>query len=191
MSESLSSLLTKERPGAICSGHSCQKIYRERIALNFVFKKTRQWFVHDSSESLEKNERFAQRKRSFRRFLTFSRLNPSFTFLLTKNERFARKTDERIPNRVFTAMLLHQSRHKIKCDPSSGLLNHVWYVEHCAFQTWCIWFSLSLSLYLTLIHPPPPPLSSCPRIRIYSCRWVWGQNKLTQKRTVATLCMEK
>ena len=76
MSESLSSLLTKERPGAICSGHSCQKIYRERIALNFVFKKTSQWFVHDSSESLEKScQRFAWKKRIFvyiKRIKTYS-----------------------------------------------------------------------------------------------------------------------
>ena len=122
MSDLLLSLIKKEPQWANRSRRSLQKSDCEQIAL--ALKKERQkWFARNSSKLLSENEQFAWKKMyfsyvldSFSPFLCQkSELLPSlraqllffftsqslfrcFVLSITKNEWFARKTDDRISN---------------------------------------------------------------------------------------------
>ena len=75
------------------SFHSLQKSDRERIAPVAHYKRAT---MRDSLTLLFKKERKV-------RFAEKTHANRTFALSLTKNERFARKTDERIRNPANTA----------------------------------------------------------------------------------------
>ena len=111
VSDLLSLLFTKEPPKANRSRCSLQKshhewftLFQEPIAI-WLFSKSEflfRSFSRANSDSLfSKSESLFQSfPRANRYFSFFPRGNLYFTFSLTKNERFAQKTNEQIPNPV-------------------------------------------------------------------------------------------
>ena len=96
VSESLRSAHQKWAMWANCSGHSTKMSNHER----FAQVAQRNWaIVSKSLKLLNKNERMSES-------LIFFGANRSFDHFWAKNERFAQKSDERIPSPVWSWSVL-------------------------------------------------------------------------------------
>ena len=84
MSDSLLLLFKKEQPWANRSCRFLKNSDCERIALDFFLKKRCQWFAHDSSKSISKNEGFAWNNFYF--LYVFDRFSMLFPLLMPKSK---------------------------------------------------------------------------------------------------------
>ena len=83
------------------AGLSDEKNWQSKISLDCPFKERRERFAFKKERQLANRSRHSLQNSSRERLALF---HERITLLLTKNKRFARKTDERIPNPALTLL---------------------------------------------------------------------------------------